>query len=107
MARQVFTKAFKIEAVRLLDAGKQPAAAIARELGIKREKLYAWRTQLRERGPDAFHDRPGRPAADGANRGRSPDYSPRTRRGRPGTPGTTRRPSMAPTWAWNSGLPRA
>jgi transposase len=52
MARQVFTKAFKLEAVRLLDAGKQPAAAIARELGIKREKLYAWRTQLRERGPD-------------------------------------------------------
>jgi hypothetical protein len=41
------------------------------------------------------------------NRGRSPDYSPRTRRGRPGTPGTTRRPSMAPTWAWNRGLPRA
>lgn len=61
MARQVFTKAFKLEAVRLLDAGKQPAAAIARELGIKREKLYAWRNQL---GPDAFHDRPGRPAAD-------------------------------------------
>lgn len=45
MARQVFTKAFKLEAVRLLDAGKQPAAAIARELGIKREKLYAWRNQ--------------------------------------------------------------
>lgn len=64
MARQVFTKAFKLEAVRLLDAGKQPAAAIARELGIKREKLYAWREQLREKGPDAFHDRPGRPAAD-------------------------------------------
>ena len=63
MARQVFTKAFKLEAVRLLEAGKQPAAAIARELGIKREKLYAWRNQLRERGADAFHDRPGRPAA--------------------------------------------
>ena len=64
MVRQVFTKAFKLEAVRLLDAGKQPAAAIARELGIKREKLYAWRTQLRESGPDAFHDRPGRPAGE-------------------------------------------
>ena len=64
MARKGFTKVFKLEAVRLLDAGKQPAAAIARELGIKREKLYAWRTQLRERGPDAFHDRPGRPAGD-------------------------------------------
>ena len=59
-----YTDEFKLEAVRLLDAGKQPAAAIARELGIKREKLYAWREQLREKGPDAFHDRPGRPAAD-------------------------------------------
>jgi hypothetical protein len=39
MARQVFTKAFKLEAVRLLDASKQPASAIARELRIKRENL--------------------------------------------------------------------
>ena len=64
MTKQVFTKAFKLEAVRLLEAGKQPATAIARELGIKREKLYAWRNQLREKGADGFHDRPGRPAGD-------------------------------------------
>ena len=66
MTRRIYTKAFKLEAVRLLDAGKQPAAAIARELGIKREKLYAWRDRLRSKGPDAFHERVGRPAADGS-----------------------------------------
>jgi hypothetical protein len=30
MARQVFMKAFKLEAIRLLDPGKQPAAAFAK-----------------------------------------------------------------------------
>jgi transposase len=64
MTRQTFTKAFKLEAVRLLDAGKRPAAEIARELGIKREKLYRWREQLRSKGPDGFHDKVGRPAAE-------------------------------------------
>ena len=68
MARQVFTKEFKLEAVRLLDAGKQPAAAIARELGIKREKLYAWRTQLRERGPTRSTIGPADPRARRAPR---------------------------------------
>ena len=65
MTRRIYTKAFKLEAVRLPDAGKQPAAAIARELEIKREKLYAWRNRHRSKGPDAFHERAGcRPAAD-------------------------------------------
>ena len=41
MTKQVFTKAFKLEAVRLLEAGEQPTTAIARERWIKREKLYA------------------------------------------------------------------
>ena len=39
MTKQVFTKAFKLEAVRLLEAGKQPATAIARELGVEPETL--------------------------------------------------------------------
>lgn len=40
--RQSFTKEFKLEAVRLLECGDKPAAAIARELGIARNKLYKW-----------------------------------------------------------------
>ncbi len=34
MARRAFTNAFKLEAVRLLDSRKQPAAASARETTI-------------------------------------------------------------------------
>ena len=66
MSRQNFTREFKVEAVRLLDAGARPAAEIARELGIKREKLYRWRAQLRERGAEGFRDGAGRPAASEA-----------------------------------------
>jgi transposase-like protein len=33
---QVFSKEFKLEAVRLLEEGKKPAADIARELGLRR-----------------------------------------------------------------------
>ena len=62
MARSTYTREFKLEAVRLLDAGERPAAETARALGIKREQLYRWREQLRRRGPEGFRDRAGRPA---------------------------------------------
>lgn len=35
--RQVFSRDFKLEAVRLLDLGEGPAAQLARELGIRRD----------------------------------------------------------------------
>lgn len=38
--RQSFSREFKLEAVRLMDEGKKPAADIARELGIRRNQLY-------------------------------------------------------------------
>ena len=38
MTKQVFTKAFKLEAVRLLEAGKQPATAIDESAEVKRLK---------------------------------------------------------------------
>jgi transposase len=40
--RRRFTPAFKRHAVELLNAGQQPAAEIARELGIPRNRLYKW-----------------------------------------------------------------
>lgn len=40
--RRRFTPEFKRQAVELLDAGQQPAAEIARELGIPRNRLYKW-----------------------------------------------------------------
>ena len=56
--RKTFTKAFKQEAVRLLEQGNQSAADIARELGIKRNQLYnqlyKWQEQIKAQGKDVF-----------------------------------------------------
>ena len=59
--RRNFSKAFKIEAVRLLELGATPASELARELGIRRNLLYKWRDQLVGKGDRAFSG-PGRPA---------------------------------------------
>ncbi len=47
--RQRFTAEFKQEAVRLLKAADKPAAAIARELGIPRNRPINGRKTLRRR----------------------------------------------------------
>ncbi len=59
-----YTKEFKFEAIRLLEAGEKPASAIAMELGIKRTLLYRWRDQLKKSGDFAFSGIPGRPKND-------------------------------------------
>ena len=38
--RRHYSKAFKIEAVRLLSLGEQPASQLARELNVRRNQLY-------------------------------------------------------------------
>lgn len=52
--RKTFTKEFKFEAVKLLEAGDQPPAEIARELGISRNQLYKWQEQIQAKGEDVF-----------------------------------------------------
>jgi len=52
--RQTFTKAFKAEAVRLLEQSGKPAAELARELGVRRNQLYKWQTQSTAQGEHAF-----------------------------------------------------
>ena len=59
-ARKQFTPEFKREAVQLLESGSRPGSEIARELGIARNQLYKWQTELRARGASAF---PGSGAA--------------------------------------------
>ena len=59
--RSTFSKEFKLEAVRLLEAGNKPASEIALDLGIRRNQLYKWRDQLRELGEVAFTRPVGRP----------------------------------------------
>ncbi len=52
--RKVFTREFKIEAVRLLEEGKKNPADLARELGIRRNQLYKWKEKTDQRGGAAF-----------------------------------------------------
>ena len=48
--RRRFTPAFKLQAVQLLNAGQRPAAEIARELGIPRNRLYKWQKDVAMHG---------------------------------------------------------
>ena len=57
--RQVFSREFKLEAIRVLEEGKKPAADIARELGIRRNQLYKWKEQ-RDKQRGAVFPRPGK-----------------------------------------------
>jgi transposase-like protein len=52
--RQVFSREFKLEAIRLLEEGKKPGADIARELGIRRNQLYKWKEQRDKQGETVF-----------------------------------------------------
>ena len=58
--RQRFTKAFKVEAIRLWKSSGRPAAAVARELGLRRNHLYKWQTELETHGDTAFPGKGGR-----------------------------------------------
>jgi transposase len=52
--RQRFTAEFKREAVRQLNESGKPIAALARELGVARAKLYEWAEQAKKHGGAAF-----------------------------------------------------
>lgn len=58
---RTYTKEFKEEAVRLMEASDRPASEIAMELGIRRNQLYKWKEQLQSKGADAFTGQRGRP----------------------------------------------
>jgi transposase len=62
--RQRFTKAFKVEAVRLWKSSGRPAAAVARELGLRRNHLYKWQTELEGHNEAAFPGSGNRPASE-------------------------------------------
>lgn len=55
-----FSRGFKLEAVRRIEAGEN-VSALARELEIKRAILYRWRDACRLGGPEALRLR-GRPS---------------------------------------------
>jgi len=51
---KTYTREFKLEAIRLMETSDRPAAEIARELGIPRNRLYKWKDELAAKGDKAF-----------------------------------------------------
>lgn len=60
--RQRFTAEFKREAIRLMKTSTKPAAVLARELGVPRNRLYKWAQDAEKKGDLAFQGS-GRPKA--------------------------------------------
>jgi len=60
---KTYTKAFKLEALRLMDESGKSSAEIATELGIRRNQLYKWKEQLSDKGEKAFSGK-GRPTKE-------------------------------------------
>jgi transposase len=56
---RVFSREFKLSAVRRMLAGEN-VSALARELAVLRKDLYVWRDRFRAGGPEALRSR-GRP----------------------------------------------
>jgi transposase len=54
-----YARAFKLEAVRVMQQGEKPAAQVAMELGVKRTLLYRWRDEVAAQGEAAFRGQPG------------------------------------------------
>ena len=56
----IYTKEFKLEAIRLMDESDRPASEIATKLGIRRNQLYKWKEQMIKKGdvPSAKKGRP-------------------------------------------------
>ena len=57
---KTYTKAFKLEALRLMAESGRPASEIAMQLGIRRNQLYKWKEQMKKTGevPAAKKGRP-------------------------------------------------
>ena len=55
-----YTKEFKLEALRMMDASDRPASEVAMKLGIRRNQLYKWKDQMSKKGnvPTAKKGRP-------------------------------------------------
>jgi transposase len=52
--QRIFTREFKLEAVRLSESSEKTVAQIARDLGVPERVLYRWRHELREQREQAF-----------------------------------------------------
>jgi transposase len=54
-----YSREFKLEAIRLAAESDKSAAQVARELGLRVNQIYKWKTQLEEKQDDAFSGKRG------------------------------------------------
>ena len=57
---KTYPKAFKLEALRLMESSDRPTSEIAMQLGLRRNQLYKWKEQMTKKGnvPSAKKGRP-------------------------------------------------
>ena len=58
--QRIYTREFKLEAVRLSESSEKTVAQIARDLGIPERVLYRWRHQLRAQADHREQAFPGK-----------------------------------------------
>ena len=63
-AYKVFSREFKVEAVRLAEESEQPVTQVARELGLRVNQIYKWRKQLEDKQEAAFSGKRGKAQTD-------------------------------------------
>ena len=54
-AYKIYTKEFKVEAIRLAEESDQPMTQVARKLGLPVNQIYKWPKQLEEKHGSADH----------------------------------------------------
>lgn len=59
-----YSREFKLEAVRLAEAGDKTVSHVARELGLRRNQIGKWRQQLEREAAAGGPARRGRPSDD-------------------------------------------
>lgn len=64
--RRTFSREFKLEAVRMLDAGGKKISDLSRELGVPRNRLYKWRDELIRDGQEGAFPGTGRQSGQAA-----------------------------------------
>lgn len=57
---KTYPKAFKLEALRLMEESSKPASEVAMQLGLRRNQLYKWKEQMGKNG-DVASSKKGRP----------------------------------------------
>lgn len=54
MAKQRYSKEFKLEVLRLLDQPNASVRSVAQDLGVNENSIYAWKKKFGDQGDDAF-----------------------------------------------------